>query len=477
MDAGELIGGRYRVDGGIASGGMGEVWRATDTVLGRRVAVKVLRPDLSADASFGVRFRAEAHTLATLHHPGVVDVYDYGEVTSPHGGTEMAYLVMAYVEGEPLSRRLDDAGRLAPETTMLIVAQVAEALQAAHAAGIVHRDVKPDNVLIDRDGRAVLVDFGVAHTSATEGLTRVQDVVGTALYMAPEQAMKRPITPMTDVYSLAALAYHCLAGVPPFTGENALAVALAHVHGAPAALPSDVPPAVRDVVTTGMAKNPAERFPSAAAMAAAARRAALAADPRRAVPPHDPNATTLAAGAMAAGAMAAGSRFASGSAPVSAGTRIGPGYVGSAPPGYPTAERTAVRPRHGRRVAIIATTLALAAGAIALLVAMTHPNFSDTPPTTPPTSVTTGSQGVSHPPGTSPTTGQASASPRSGHQTSTPTSTSNTAPSTPKPSPTAPTTESTPTAPATTKPPTQPPPTNGTPTGGSTSGTTPSPTG
>ena len=143
MDAGELIGGRYRVDGGIASGGMGEVWRATDTVLGRRVAVKVLRPDLSADASFGVRFRAEAHTLATLHHPGVVDVYDYGEVTSPDG-TEMAYLVMAYVEGEPLSRRLDAAGRLAPEATMLIVAQVAEALQAAHSAGIVHRDVKPE---------------------------------------------------------------------------------------------------------------------------------------------------------------------------------------------------------------------------------------------------------------------------------------------------------------------------------------------
>ncbi|HEY7176877.1 MAG TPA: hypothetical protein VH442_18350, partial [Micromonosporaceae bacterium] len=281
---------------------------------------------------------------------------------------------------------------------------------------------------------------------------------------------KRLITPMTDVYSLAALAYHCLAGVPPFTGENALAVALAHVHGTPAALPSDVPTAVRDVVVTGMAKNPADRFPSAAAMAAAARRAALAADPRRAVPPIDPNATAIAAGAVA------GSRFAPGSAPVAAGTRVGPAYVGSAPPGYATDDRAYVRPRYGRRVAIIATTFALAAGAIALLVAMTHPNFSDTP-TTPPTSVTTGSPGAGTSPGSSPTRGQPSGSQRSGHPTSTPTSTSNTAPSTPKPSPTAPTTASTPTAPATTNPPTQPPPTTGTPTGGSTSGTTPSPTG
>src|SRR5215468_11250799 len=150
---------------------MGEVWRATDSVLGRAVAVKILRADLSADASFGLRFRAEAHALATVHHPGVVDVYDYGELASVGGSTELAYLVMAYVKGEPLSRRLADAGRVEPAAAMSIVAQVADALHATHMAGIVHRDVKPDNIVIDESGQAVLVDFGIAHTPATEGLT------------------------------------------------------------------------------------------------------------------------------------------------------------------------------------------------------------------------------------------------------------------------------------------------------------------
>ena len=164
MEAGELLGGRYRLDEAIGVGGMGEVWRATDTVLGRTVAVKILRPDVSVDASFGARFRAEAHTLATMNHPGVVDVYDYGEIAPQVAAnravpvaTEVAYVVMAYVEGEPLSRRVEHAGRLSPATTMSIVAQVAEALHAAHGAGVVHRDVKPDNILINSDGRAVLV--------------------------------------------------------------------------------------------------------------------------------------------------------------------------------------------------------------------------------------------------------------------------------------------------------------------------------
>jgi eukaryotic-like serine/threonine-protein kinase len=239
VEVGELLGGRYRLDESIGAGGMGEVWRATDMVLGRTVAVKILRPDLSADSSFGARFRAEAHTLATMHHPGVVDVYDYGEIAASQVAadravpvaTEVAYVVMAYVEGEPLSRRVEHAGRLSPAATMSIVAQVAEALHAAHVAGVVHRDVKPDNILINSDGRAVLVDFGVAHTPATQGLTAVKDVIGTALYMAPEQAMKHATTPATDVYALASVAYECLTGVPPFSGETPVSVALAHVHG------------------------------------------------------------------------------------------------------------------------------------------------------------------------------------------------------------------------------------------------------
>ena len=443
-----MVAGRYRMDGAIASGGMGEVWRATDTVLRRTVAVKVLRPHLSADPSFGARFRAEAHTLATLHHPGVVDVYDYGEVRSPRGGTEMAYLVMAYVEGEPLSQRLDKVGRLAPRATMSIVGRVAEALHAAHSAGIVHRDVKPGNVLINPDGRAVLVDFGVAHTSANEGLTGVHDVVGTALYMAPEQAMKHQITPATDVYSLAAVAYHCLAGVPPFTGESAVAVALAHVHGRPADLPADVPPAVRDVVMTGMAKQPSQRFPSAATMAAAARRAATAANPGAA------NAAMETA-IHSRGATPAGSRFAAGSAAVAGGSPAFPTSPEIAPLDFTTPPGTGAgrpRSRSGSRAAVIAATIAIAAGAIAVLVAMTYPRSHGTPPANPPASVSTGTSGSNGSPVRSPSPGQSGGSTRTGGPTSTktakPTSRTTAPTATPTPPPT--TGLPTPTSPPTT---------------------------
>lgn len=230
MHPGQTLADRYRLDEPIASGGMGEVWRATDGVLGRTVAVKILRADRSVDASFGTRFRAEARTLAALHHPGVVDVYDYGEISSGPGAPQMAFLVMAYVDGEPLSHRLATSGRMSAPETMSIVAQTADALHAAHVGGIVHRDVKPGNILIDDGGRAILVDFGIAHTADTDGLTGVRDVLGTARYMAPEQATKRPLTPATDVYALGALAYECLSGAPPFPGNDVIAVAMAHVY-------------------------------------------------------------------------------------------------------------------------------------------------------------------------------------------------------------------------------------------------------
>jgi serine/threonine-protein kinase len=365
-----VLGGRYRLDESISAGGMGEVWRATDTVLGRTVAVKILRPDLSADSSFGARFRAEAHTLATMHHPGVVDVYDYGEIPAPQVAadrpvpvtTEVAYVVMAYIEGEPLSRHVEHAGRLSPATTMSIVAQVAEALHAAHTAGVVHRDVKPDNILINSDGRAVLVDFGIAHTPDTQGLTGVQEVIGTALYMAPEQAMKQAITPATDVYALASVAYECLTGVPPFTGETPVSVALAHVHGTPAPLPHDIPPAVREVITTGMAKDPGQRFTSAAAMAAAARRAAMADNGDRG---QDTTAiaTAWSTGRANVPPRQPTMRLAQPAAP---------------PTGYPTFEPSDATPRRsrsGRRGLVVAATLVAAAAVIAVLVAMTHPGL------------------------------------------------------------------------------------------------------
>jgi eukaryotic-like serine/threonine-protein kinase len=393
MQPGQMLADRYRLDEPIATGGMGEVWRATDGVLGRTVAVKILRSDRSADSSFGARFRAEARTLATLHHPGVVDVYDYGEISSGPSAPQMAYLVMAYVDGEPLSHRLTTSGRLSAPATMSIVAQTADALAAAHAAGIVHRDVKPGNVLIDAHGRVILVDFGIAHTADTDGLTGVRDVLGTARYMAPEQATKQPLTPATDVYALGALAYECLAGAPPFPGNDVIAVAMAHVYDEPPALPADVPAATRDVVMTALAKDPASRYPTGAAMATAARRAGdprTAASPAVAMPPS--TATTA--------------RFAP-AGPVAA--------TGIARPALPSVlpER-----RSRRGVAAAVASLAVVGIAIAVLLAAFHPGVSRT--TQPGQSTSTGTAGASAGPGQSRSPGQSGVNGRTppSHQSS-----------------------------------------------------------
>ena len=268
---GEVLGDRYRLDGRIAAGGMGEVWQATDTVLGREVAVKTLHAGRADDPGFQTRFRHEARAMAVLHHPGVADVYDYGQ-----SGPD-AYIVMAHVDGEPLNQRIAARGRLTPEETMSIVAQAGRALEAAHQAGIVHRDVKPGNLIIKPDGTVVLVDFGVARSAESAALTGAKEVVGTALYIAPEQVSKETTGPAADVYALGCVAYHCLAGHPPFLGDSPIAVALQHVREEPPPLPPDVPAQVRAVVATAMAKDPAERFSSAAAMASAAELASAGA--------------------------------------------------------------------------------------------------------------------------------------------------------------------------------------------------------
>ena len=226
---GEMIGGRYRLDDRIAAGGMGEVWRATDTVLGRDVAVKTLHAGQAGDPGFQERFRHEARAMAALHHPGIADVYDYGQT----GDGADAYIVMARVAGRPLNELIAVRGRLGAAETMSIVAQAGRALDAAHEAGIVHRDVKPGNLIIRSDGTVVLVDFGVARSSESMELTGVREVVGTALYIAPEQVSKQTTGPPADVYALGAVAYHCLAGRPPFLGDNPLAVAMQHVSDEP----------------------------------------------------------------------------------------------------------------------------------------------------------------------------------------------------------------------------------------------------
>jgi serine/threonine-protein kinase len=298
--SGDVLGDRYRLDDLIASGGMGEVWRATDTLLGRGVAVKVLQTRGSDDPGFQVRFRHEARTMAMLHHPGVADVYDYGET----GDGEDAYIVMAYVDGEPLDKRIGEAGRLDPATTMSIVAQAARALHAAHAAGIVHRDVKPGNLVIRPDGTVVLVDFGVARSANSLTLTGADEVVGTALYIAPEQVSKKATGPGTDIYALGAVAYHCLAGHPPFLGNNALSIAMHHLNDEPPPLPADVPEQLRGLVATAMAKDPADRFGTAEEMADAAAGAAPLPTTRSADAPADAIAdgrTTTARPTAAAG--------------------------------------------------------------------------------------------------------------------------------------------------------------------------------
>ncbi len=262
---GDVLDDRYRLDEPIAGGGMGDVWRGTDLALGRVVAVKALRPALAVEPGFDARFRAEARTMAALAHPNVVNVYDYGQ------SHEVAYLVMGYVEGHSLADIIAAEGRLPVDRTLPILAQAAEALHAAHERGIVHRDVKPANLLVRPDGTVVLVDFGVARASLATTAATGQAVLGTALYMAPEQASGQSVGPAADVYALGAVAYHCLAGHPPFDGQSPLGIALRHVTDQPPPLPEDIPQPVRDLVFQALAKDPRDRPPSAAAFAAQVR--------------------------------------------------------------------------------------------------------------------------------------------------------------------------------------------------------------
>jgi serine/threonine-protein kinase len=265
---GDVVGGRYRLLDLVAVGGMGEVWRAQDDVLARTVAVKLLKREFSGDGDFLTRFRAEARHAAGLTHPHIAGVFDYGESDGA------AYLVMELVPGEPFSAELARDGRISPERVLSVVEQAAGGLGAAHAAGLVHRDVKPGNLLITPDGQVKITDFGIARAGDQVPLTATGQVMGTAQYLAPEQATGRGATPASDVYALGVVAYEALAGRRPFVADSPIALALAHVNDVPPPLPDDVPPAVRDLVVAAMSKNPAERPADGAALAAAAAAAA-----------------------------------------------------------------------------------------------------------------------------------------------------------------------------------------------------------
>lgn len=250
----KLYGGRYRPVEKIATGGMGEVWRAADERMpGTEVALKVLRPDLAGQRTLLLRMEAEGRNAAGLHHPGLAEVLNYG-VDGPS-----AWIAMELVEGRPLTDFLRGGQRLAPARVAHVLSATAAALGAAHRGGIIHRDVKPSNLLITPAGQVKLTDFGISIAADQTPMTQAGQVMGTAQYLAPEQAMGRPATPAGDLYALGVVAYEALAGRRPFTGKNEVDIAFAHVNDEVPPLPDDVPPALAQLVMSLLVKDPTRR--------------------------------------------------------------------------------------------------------------------------------------------------------------------------------------------------------------------------
>jgi serine/threonine-protein kinase len=258
------LAGRYSVERSVGHGGMAQVYEGTDTVLGRTVAIKVLAPQYARDDAFVARFRREAQAAAKLNHPGVVSVYDTGSDDGVH------YIVMEYVAGRTLAQVLEQEGRLQPERAAEIAAQVAHALSFAHAAGIIHRDVKPANIMLAPSGGVKVMDFGIARALSSQTLTQTATVLGTASYLSPQQAQGEAVDARSDIYSLGVVLYEMLTGRPPFTGDTPVAVAYKHVRENPR-LPSELVPEVSPeldaVVMKALAKNPANRYATASEMA------------------------------------------------------------------------------------------------------------------------------------------------------------------------------------------------------------------
>jgi eukaryotic-like serine/threonine-protein kinase len=248
-----VLSNRYRLERRLAAGGMGEVWEATDELLIRPVAVKLLRREYVSDEAARTRFRAEARFAAALQHGGIAQVYDYGEQD------DLAYLVMELVPGEPLSKILIRNKVLSTEAALDLVSQAARALQVAHGAGIIHRDIKPGNLMVTGDGTVKITDFGIARDGQVSELTQAGMVMGTAHYVSPEQASGKDITTATDLYSLGVVAHECLSGRPPFDADSAVAIALKHVRETPPELPPEVPAPVRELVRQLLSKDSASR--------------------------------------------------------------------------------------------------------------------------------------------------------------------------------------------------------------------------
>ena len=272
-----LLGGRYELDGVVGRGGMAEVYRARDIRLDRIVAIKTLRADLARDQTFQARFRREAQSAASLNHPSIVAVYDTGEDMAT--GVPVPYIVMEYVDGRTVRDLLQEGHRLLPERSLEIIDGVLRALEYSHQAGIVHRDIKPGNVMVTRNGDVKVMDFGIARamSDAQATMTQTAQVIGTAQYLSPEQAKGDRVDARSDLYSAGCLLYELLTGRPPFTGDSPVAIAYQHVREnpiPPSRIDPDIPAWADAIVLKAMAKNPADRYQSAAEMRADLQRAA-----------------------------------------------------------------------------------------------------------------------------------------------------------------------------------------------------------
>jgi serine/threonine-protein kinase len=366
--SGLTFGGRYQLSSRVAIGGMGEVWQATDLVIGRTVAIKILKDEYLGDPGFLERFRAEARHAALVNHEGIANVFDYGEEDGS------AFLVMELVPGEALSTILERDRVLATDRVLDIVAQTANALHAAHSAGLVHRDIKPGNLLITPDGRVKITDFGIARIADQVPLTATGQVMGTVQYLSPEQASGHAASPTTDIYSLGIVAYEALAGRRPFTGESQVAIAMAQINETPPELPATIAEPVRNLVYSSIAKSPADRPASAAHLARAAqalRRGDVAA------------AATSVPGIIGTGSLAstAGANYGN---PTTA-TRIMPSATGGTPTSpTPTKRRN---PWTWPLIALVALLAVVLVGTIIALLAAPGgptPTHSPTNTTAPP---------------------------------------------------------------------------------------------
>lgn len=360
---------RYRLTQRIAVGGMGEVWAADDIRLARVVACKILRPELTGDPEFLGRFRTEARITASLNHPGICAVYDYGEVSgADHYLTGTAYLVMELISGESLSSVLSRLGRLSVGRTLDVLEQTGNALQQAHARALVHRDIKPGNLLITPGGQVKITDFGIAKVAHEAPVTRSGMVMGTAQYISPEQAAGRDASPASDIYSLGVVAYECLAGRLPFHSDNTVAIALAHVRDAPPPLPDDIPPPVARLVMTMLAKDPAARFPNGAVLARAANELRSGGG-RETVPPRSsspaPRPTLVAPAVRTGTALPPPVR----SAPVQNRPRpAAPPQRAPAPPPLPAGRSAAVPTRHTGLSVLLAVLVVILAGLVLVIL-------------------------------------------------------------------------------------------------------------